>query len=332
MTPEERKHLFNTDPFIKHWGDNYAENLTKKAFNLPNVKPLIFLKNTQPYNNVPVVLVAAGPSLDKNIDILKEYQNKCIIICVDVVLSKLMEHGIKPDFVGNIDPQKEVTSGWRNLDGSWIDTHDITLFCPTTTNNYIISSWKGDIILFNPSDDPASHKGPFLKRLTQTTSGFGTIQNSFFVGATMFQFAHVFNPSAIILMGYDFSYSNNEVYCSGVIERRACYYVGYDLKKEDLDFHINFLKTEMLKSIDLYAEVDGEKIPTSNLYRFYTQVLDGLIKRYKTQTINSTEGGIFSSVPCAKASDALKFICKDDIKKKIITDMTPIFHRRKRKR
>jgi hypothetical protein len=51
-----------------------------------------------------VLVVAAGPSLDNYIEFIKKYQNRFIIICVDVILRKLEKNGIVPDIVVSIDP------------------------------------------------------------------------------------------------------------------------------------------------------------------------------------------------------------------------------------
>ena len=96
------------DPFLKMWEDNFNENFDNKIFNKPNVKPLLYIENTKPFNRLPVVLVAAGPSLDKNIHILKQYKDNVIILCADIVTFKLLENDIIPDFICNVDVHETV--------------------------------------------------------------------------------------------------------------------------------------------------------------------------------------------------------------------------------
>ena len=55
------------------------------------------------YRGKPVVCVAAGPSLDKNITVLKKHQKKVLIIAADTILEKLLNHGIVPDIVGVLE-------------------------------------------------------------------------------------------------------------------------------------------------------------------------------------------------------------------------------------
>lgn len=58
--------------------------------------PFIELKNI--YQNKPAVIVSAGPTLDNNIEKLKENQNKVVIISVGAALKTLIKNGITPDF------------------------------------------------------------------------------------------------------------------------------------------------------------------------------------------------------------------------------------------
>ncbi|HEG0297531.1 TPA: motility associated factor glycosyltransferase family protein [Campylobacter coli] len=49
------------------------------------------------------IVVSAGPSLAKQLSLLKAYQDKAVIFCADGALSMLEKEGIVPDYVLNID-------------------------------------------------------------------------------------------------------------------------------------------------------------------------------------------------------------------------------------
>lgn len=57
--------------------------------------------------NAVAVLVAAGPSLDDNIEYLKDIKGKAFILAVDSAIRMCEEHHIKPDGFATIDPQKQ---------------------------------------------------------------------------------------------------------------------------------------------------------------------------------------------------------------------------------
>ncbi|ELR6561977.1 motility associated factor glycosyltransferase family protein [Campylobacter coli] len=49
------------------------------------------------------IVVSAGPSLTKQLPLLKAYQDKAVIFCADGALSMLEKEGIVPDYVTNLD-------------------------------------------------------------------------------------------------------------------------------------------------------------------------------------------------------------------------------------
>lgn len=53
--------------------------------------------------NIPVVVVAGGPSLKKNVKLLREAKGHMLIVSVDRALSTLHEEGIVPDIIASMD-------------------------------------------------------------------------------------------------------------------------------------------------------------------------------------------------------------------------------------
>lgn len=54
----------------------------------------------------PAIIVSAGPSLDKNVYLLKKMKNKALIIATDAALLVMDSHGIQPDVIVSIDATK----------------------------------------------------------------------------------------------------------------------------------------------------------------------------------------------------------------------------------
>lgn len=57
-------------------------------------------------DDLPVIIVAGGPSLNKNVEDLKKAKNRALIICIDRAVSTLSAHDIRPDLLITIDPEK----------------------------------------------------------------------------------------------------------------------------------------------------------------------------------------------------------------------------------
>ncbi|MBR6079458.1 MAG: motility associated factor glycosyltransferase family protein [Treponema sp.] len=55
--------------------------------------------------NLPFVIVAAGPSLERILPKLPELKKRAVIVCVDTALKACLEAGVEPDFVVLVDPQ-----------------------------------------------------------------------------------------------------------------------------------------------------------------------------------------------------------------------------------
>ncbi|SDB60147.1 motility associated factor glycosyltransferase family protein [Butyrivibrio sp. INlla16] len=72
----------------------------QKAHFLPELKEKI-------PDDIPVVIVAAGPSLNKNVHILKEMKGKCFILSTDRAVGALDKHGIVPDAIVTLDSFKD---------------------------------------------------------------------------------------------------------------------------------------------------------------------------------------------------------------------------------
>ena len=56
------------------------------------------------------VVVGAGPSLDKNVEVLKKYKDKVIILCCERAIGTLKAHSLKPDFILTVKCARDVVS------------------------------------------------------------------------------------------------------------------------------------------------------------------------------------------------------------------------------
>lgn len=318
--------VLRKDPFINLWKTNYSKNFERGLLSNERTRPLSFLINTINKTNVPVVAIATGPSLDKNIDILKEYEHKCIIICADVALFKLIEHNIRPDFVVNVDPHESITRFWGSL-----DTTKHTLVCPTTTNPKSIESWKGRFFMYNQEDVPGSYKGVALKKLVKPTQGWGNIFNRYFIGATMTQFAYFFRPKPLMLMGYDFAFTDNKAYCDGFLDIKL-YHDADPVGSEKHTKQIKKLKElEVNKEVEIYVSSAQPSVWTSKTLNMYKKSYVDFAKTMPFPIINATEGGILTELPMVPLKDALAEHCTENIGNKDFFN-PPKRKRRKKRR
>ncbi|KQI16560.1 motility accessory factor [Campylobacter coli CVM 41953] len=84
-------------PLLTH--GQFLQNIPSMLESIPFQRILNERKNK--FENA--IVVSAGPSLAKQLPLLKAYQDKAVIFCADGALSMLEKEGIAPDYVTNLD-------------------------------------------------------------------------------------------------------------------------------------------------------------------------------------------------------------------------------------
>ncbi|EAJ7426044.1 motility associated factor glycosyltransferase family protein [Campylobacter jejuni] len=84
-------------PLLTH--GQFLQNIPSMLESIPFQRILNERKNK--FENA--IVVSAGPSLAKQLPLLKAYQKKAVIFCADGALSMLEKEGIVPDYVTNLD-------------------------------------------------------------------------------------------------------------------------------------------------------------------------------------------------------------------------------------
>lgn len=85
------------------------------------------LKKQDIFKDKEVLLISAGPSLDNYIEIIKKYQDRFVVVSVDVILRKLEKHGIVPDIVFSIDPSPLCAGYLKTEDPEYLKNSTIIL-------------------------------------------------------------------------------------------------------------------------------------------------------------------------------------------------------------
>ncbi|MFQ5757529.1 MAG: motility associated factor glycosyltransferase family protein [Acidiferrobacterales bacterium] len=88
-----------------------------------------YFKHTDMTRRAPAFVVGAGPSLDENIDTIRENQDKALIVSCGTALGALLANGITPDFqieMENVDAVYELLSETAK-------THDLGKICLVAT-------------------------------------------------------------------------------------------------------------------------------------------------------------------------------------------------------
>lgn len=214
-------------------------------------------------NDSVAVVVAAGPSLQKNIEKLKFIKNHALIIAVDTALKPLYNNGIKPDIVVSIDNRKP---------SSFFETPDfidMPFVLETQGNPDLIKKHKGKRFYAASGEN-------FTKILMDLTGkeGIGVLQTGGSVGNSAFYLAVACGFQKIIMVGHDLAMTNGKIHAEGIHEN-----------KED----------NIASENGTYTDVDGYyggKVRTRGDYYAYLRWFELQIECHpELEVINATEGG-----------------------------------------
>lgn len=121
-----------------------------------------------PIVDEPYLILGAGPSLDKNMHLIKQFRGK--ILACDVILDKLLKHDIVPDYVMTLDGLP-IVAKYFSTERVINRPRSISFVCATTAHPEVVNSWlKGK----NPGFIYFYH--PFLEDPNKTFSISGTMQ------------------------------------------------------------------------------------------------------------------------------------------------------------
>lgn len=96
------------------------------------------------FSDMHVIIVAAGPSLENELELLRKYQHRkdIVIIAVDMALKPLIAEGVMPGYVMSCE-----TTPVDFYHG--IDTKKIHLLGFSCMSHQNVKHWKGDISFYN---------------------------------------------------------------------------------------------------------------------------------------------------------------------------------------
>ena len=95
------------------------------------------------FEGVPAIIVGAGPSLDKNINLLGRAQGHSLILASDAALKPLLSHGVLPSIVVSLDPQEEIAKFFQG-----VSHRGMPLVAPSIIHPRVLDLWQGDVIFF----------------------------------------------------------------------------------------------------------------------------------------------------------------------------------------
>ncbi|OEX48520.1 PseD protein, partial [Campylobacter coli] len=236
--------VYNLPSMITH--PSYKELLSKRK-NLSDI----------------AIIVSTGPSLTKQLPLLKKYANKATIFCADSSYPILAKHGIKPDYVCMLE-RSEFTAEFFNHDFGEFDK-DIVFICAGVVHPKAIEYLKGRNLVITQK----VLAFPYyinLKDFSYAAVEFSVAHMSYFLSVLL-------NHKNIIFIGQDLAYAENG-----------------NSHPDDYQNSANY-ESQMYKHILTEAYGGKKEIKTHEVWIFFKQILEAMIIKYHITTYNCTEGG-----------------------------------------
>lgn len=195
-----------------------------------------------------IVVVAAGPSLDDNIERLRLWQNKKTIIAVGTVFKKLIQGGICPDYVVVMDPQKRTL---KQIEG--MEQEQIPMIIDYSAYWQFAALYQGPKYMIYSETNRADIDEYARKQNWNIFQSGGT------VAYVALELAIYFEAKNIYMIGMDLAYP-----------------YGTSHAIDTMDYRIK--NTEHLPVTD---GIGGKKVYTDRVFMVYKEQIEKRIKREK---------------------------------------------------
>ncbi|KQH26135.1 motility accessory factor [Campylobacter coli] len=207
------------------------------------------------------IVVSAGPSLAKQLPLLKAYQDKAVIFCADGALSMLEKEGIVPDYVTNLDFTDLAMNFFQNKENK-------------TSLNILSCATHPNLVHFLDNKSVVLRDDPLYQRFN--LNDFGYIDTGTHVSHFSYTLALALGFKNIIMIGQDLAFD----------EKGNSHSKGFD-------FGEKFSGEENIDKLKVTAYAGKGEVLTHITWNDYRIKLEYLFacNDQKAKFYNATEGG-----------------------------------------
>lgn len=266
-------------------GELFTNNFNENIKNYDASVDTLFNK----FNNVPLVLVSSGPSLNKNIHLLREIKGKAVIIAVGRSLKPLLEIGVEPDFVAMLDPNEIIYDQIKDIETQ------IPFIVSSNCYEKVMQNHKGLKLIALKAGDPLAEE-------YASKYHYKTVQSGGSVATMALDAAIQFGCNPIIFVGQDLAYTGGKNYVKG-----TAFY------QEDID-------VQQLRKVQGNTE---EVVYTTKGLSIFKRWIENRIRGIQhTVFINATEGGAkIEGTVSISLQKVIEKYCIENIEARIINEI-----------
>ena len=216
------------------------------------------------FDKVPAILVAAGPSLDKNVEKLKRAKGKAFIIAVDSAIRTLVKHDIMPDMTVTIDPNK---ANYYLYQDKRIRQIPLLVCFNAVWGTSVLHYGKRFYFYVD---------FPFVNRIWERYGkDYIRIETAGSVANDAFSFIRTIGFKNIIMIGQDLAYTGDKVHSEDSYEES---FISNDVSRK--------------KEVYVIKDIYGNDVKTDYAMDIYRRWFENQIILHKDiEVIDATEGG-----------------------------------------
>ncbi|WP_319577723.1 6-hydroxymethylpterin diphosphokinase MptE-like protein [uncultured Desulfobacter sp.] len=272
------------------YGNLFIENRLRHLTSMHHNRRLEDL--TDKFKGLPCFMVAAGPSLDKNVAQLKKAVGRSVIISVDTALPVLLAHGIVPDFLTSID-YKENTYEKISHVASLPEVKEINLICTSWATHVVTKNFPAKNIYWGLGKTALENWMNSMWGSKIFINAAGTVAHLNFIAANLM------GCDPLIFIGQDLAFSGSKDHASQVILS------NYRDMKGNLASGKNIIWVD---------GINDNKLPTSSSLYNHKLAFESMIADSERKVINATEGGaLIKGSSNMTLSDTVDLFCSRKI-------------------
>ncbi|MEI7473829.1 MAG: 6-hydroxymethylpterin diphosphokinase MptE-like protein [bacterium] len=243
----------------------------------------------------PALILASGPSLAENFELIKENREKFVVIAVGQAIKFLQEQNFIPDFMAFADAEKMFTlvDGFNDFkaDQEYLKQNNM-LVSSRADNHLFTKEFKSKTLYYTRTDEI----GRWIK--DSSKDELGLYESGGTVAIMCYAFAKVLGCKKIIFTGLDLAFINNKIYAHGT-----------ELKvneKGEIDLGYT---TPITKKLVIVKDKEGNNIPSRDDYASFIRHFEDIFsKKTENETIINTslKGAYIKGMEYINLEEAIK--------------------------
>lgn len=275
-----------------------CQNIAMNFCHIVSTPPIDILKDRFAGN--PAIVISAGPSLAKSIDLLEGLKGNAILVAVQTTIKPLLKKGIVPDFVTSLDFHEMSQKFFDSVEG----LDQVHLVAEPKATWHVLDEYPGPVSLLDNS---------WMRMVIgDRLAARGGLKAGATVAHLAYYLAVYMGCNPIIFVGQDLAFTGHVFYVPGVeIHQSWRSEINRFQTMEHKEWDRIVRNRPILRRV---LGQDGNELYTDELLFTYLEQFEKDITEFPNQVINASEGGAnIRGTKAMSLSKAIEQFCHQPI-------------------